>query len=193
MKILDKLKSARTAKKSVIQRGKLIVLDGIDGAGKATQTQLLKKTLEENGYQVAMADFPQYGKPSAAPLEAYLNGAYGADLNAYAASTFYAIDRFAASTEIRQWLDAGTIVISNRYVSANAGHQGGKIDDKFERLKFYKWLDHLEYAVFGIPKPDLTVILHITAKQAQTLIGQKSGGNRQYIKDGKDKMSMKQI
>jgi dTMP kinase len=151
-------------------KGKLIVLDGTDGAGKTTQTNMLVDTLREEGYDVEVADFPKYGSKSAGPLEEYLDGKYG-DLNPYASSVFYAVDRLDASAQLYQWLEEGKIVISNRYVTANAGHQGGKISDRLERLKFFKWLNDLEYNIFGIPKPDLNIILHVPAKvgQARTL------------------------
>lgn len=185
MKLIDKLKSK--SKKAKPRRGKLIVIDGSDGSGKGTQTKLLAKSLELSGYQVKVADFPQYGHKSAEPIEAYLNGAYGKDLNPYAASLFYAIDRFDASFQMKQWLDEGIIVISNRYVTSNAGHQGGKITDRFERLKFFKWLDNLEYGILDIPKPDLTIILHVPATIAQQMIDKKGKVGREYIKGGKNK------
>lgn len=158
------------AKKSNKNRGKLIVLDGTDGAGKTTQTKLLVETLKEQGYEVEVADFPKYGSKSAGPLEEYLSGKYG-QLNPSASSIFYAVDRLDASQQLHDWLDEGKIVVSNRYVTANAGHQGGKIADRAERLKFFKWLNNLEYNIFGIPKPDLNLILHVPAKvgQARTL------------------------
>lgn len=148
------------------QRGKLIVLDGTDGAGKTTQTKLLLETLQAAGYEVELADFPQYGSKSAGPLEEYLDGKYG-KLNPHASSVFYAVDRLDASAKMHQWLEEGKIVVSDRYVTANAGHQGGKIADRVERLKFFKWLNNLEYNIFGIPKPDLNIILHVPAKVGQ--------------------------
>nr|AIA16115.1 Thymidylate kinase [uncultured bacterium]AIA16344.1 Thymidylate kinase [uncultured bacterium] len=159
-----------TKKTKPVRRGKLIVLDGTDGAGKATQTDMLVETLQEQGYEVEVADFPKYGSKSAGPLEEYLAGKYG-QLNPSASSIFYAVDRLDASAQLHAWLDEGKIVVSNRYVTANAGHQGGKIADRAERLKFFKWLNNLEYNIFGIPKPDLNVILHVPAKvgQARTL------------------------
>src|SRR3989344_1407856 len=147
-------------KKKPKQRGKFIVIDGTDGSGKATQTNLLLEELKTSGYEVEMTDFPQYGTKSAGLIEEYLNGKYG-KVGPEAASIFYAIDRFDASFKVRQWLDEGKIVISNRYVTANAGHQGGKIDDYHDRVKFFRWLDNLEYKIFAIPKPDLNVILHM--------------------------------
>jgi dTMP kinase len=173
------LKFGQSKKSKNSQKGKFIVIDGTDGSGKATQTKLLVEELRQSGYPVEMTDFPQYGTKSAGLIEEYLNGKYG-QVGPEAASIFYAIDRFDASFKIRQWLNEGKIVISNRYVTANAGHQGGKISDDLDRLKFFKWLDNLEYNIFGIPKPDLNVILHVPAAVAQKLVDQKSADQRQY-------------
>lgn len=172
------LKLGKSKKKN--QAGKFIVIDGTDGSGKATQTHLLVEELKVSGYKVEMTDFPQYGTKSAGLIEEYLNGKYG-QVGPEAASIFYAIDRFDASFKIRQWLQEGRIVISNRYVTANAGHQGGKIADNLDRLKFFRWLDNLEYNIFGIPKPDLNIILHVPAEMAQKLVDKKSAGDRKYV------------
>jgi dTMP kinase len=149
--------------------GKFIVIDGTDGSGKTTQTNLLLEELRVNGHEVETADFPQYGSKSAGMVEEYLSGKYG-HVTPEAASIFYAVDRFDASFKIREWLNEGKIVISNRYVTANAGHQGGKIVEHAERVKFFRWLDNLEYGTFGIPKPDLNVILHIPAEKTVQLM-----------------------
>ena len=167
------------SKKKNTRKGRFIVIDGTDGSGKATQTNLLVEELKAAGYPVEMTDFPQYGTKSAGLIEEYLNGKYG-QVGPHAASIFYAIDRFDASFKIRQWLDEGKIVISNRYVTANAGHQGGKIADDFQRLKFFKWLNNLEYNIFAIPKPDLNIILHMPAAMAQKLVDKKSAAAREY-------------
>jgi len=167
------------AKKAEHQEGKFIVIDGTDGSGKGTQTQLLIEELRTNGYDVETTDFPQYGQKSAGLVEEYLNGKYG-QVNPRAASIFYAVDRFDAGFKIRQWLGEGKIIISNRYVTANAGHQGGKIADDDERLKYFRWLNDLEYNVFGIPKPDLNLILHVPAETAQLLVDKKSAAERKY-------------
>ena len=110
-----------------MKKGKFIVIDGTDGSGKATQTKLLVKKLRKEKYKVKLADFPQYNKKSAGLVEEYLSGKYGTEKNVgpYVASIFYACDRYDASFKIRKWLKEGNIVISNRYVTANMGHQGG--------------------------------------------------------------------
>lgn len=171
-------------KKKEVSYGKLIVIDGADGTGKATQVQLLLGTLKAEGHSVEMADFPQYGNKSAGAVEEYLNGKYG-EVNARAASIFYAVDRFDASFKLRQWLQEGKIVVSNRYVTASAGHQGGKIADGAERLKYFTWLNNLEYEIFGIPKPDLNIILHVPAEIAQKLVDKKSPESRKYAEGKK--------
>lgn len=162
-------------------KGKLIVLDGIDGTGKGTQTEKLFEALRKKNYQVEKADFPRYGNPSAAMVEAYLRGEFGSseEVGPYRASTFYAIDRYAASKEMYQWLNEGTHIISNRYVSASLGHQTQKIQNEEEKKKFTDWLLHLEYEIFQIPKPDLTFLFTIDPKIAQELIDKKQA--RSYL------------
>lgn len=151
--------------------GKFIVIDGTDGSGKTTQLGLLKEALEREGHAVAVADFPQYNTKSAGPIEEYLSGKYGSaeEVDSYKASIIYAVDRYDASFQIRKWLAAGYIVLANRYTSANMGHQGGKIKNPLERKVFFNWLYDLEYKIFEIPRPDLTIILHVEAEIAQKL------------------------
>lgn len=143
--------------------GKFIVIDGTDGSGKTTQLKLLKDKLEAEGYVVELADFPQYNTKSAGLIEEYLSGKYGQanEVGPYKASIFYAVDRFDASKQIKEWVADGKIVLSNRYTSSNLGHQGGKIDNPLERKIFFNWLYDLEYKIFEIPKPDLTLILQV--------------------------------
>jgi len=147
------------------------VIDGTDGSGKATQTELLAERLRRSGFDVAIADFPQYNTKSAGLVEEYLSGKYGSpeEVGPYRASIFYAADRYDASFIIRGWLNQGKIVISNRYVTANMGHQGGKIDNPLERKHFFDWLFGLEYEIFNIPRPDLNIILHVPAEISQSL------------------------
>ncbi len=165
--------------------GRFIVIDGTDGSGKATQTHLLIERLKKENFPVKMMEFPQFGKKSCGPVEEYLNGKYGTSesVGPYKASIFYAVDRFDASFEIRNSLQKGVHVISNRYVSANMGHQASKITNKKERKKFLKWLYDLEYNRFQIPKPDLNIILHVSSPQAQLLIKKKQP--RRYLLDKK--------
>jgi len=168
-----------------MKKGRFIVIDGTDGSGKATQTKLLVARLKKEGHKVEEMDFPQYGKKSAVLVEKYLNGEFGSaqEVGPYRGSIFYACDRYAASFKIRKWLSEGKIVICNRYVTANMGHQGGKIKNKKKRQDYFKWLYNLEYNIFSIPKPDINVILHVDAAVAQKLVDSKE--KRAYIKNGK--------
>ena len=154
-----------------IKHGKLIVIDGTDGSGKATQTELLAQRMRRAGFDVVIADFPQYDTKSAGLVEEYLSGKYGSadEVGPYRASIFYACDRYDASFKIKDWLSQGKIVISNRYVTASMGHQGGKIDNLLERKHFFDWLYQLEYEIFDIPRPDLNIILHVDAEISQSL------------------------
>ena len=154
--------------------GKFIVFEGLDGSGKSTQTNLLVKYLKKQKHKLAKIDFPQYGTKSAGLVEEYLNGKYGTSkqVGPYRASIFYACDRYDASFKIKKWLDQGRVLVSDRYISSNVGHQGGKIKNKKERKKFLKWLYHLEYNIFQIPKPDVTFILKTSPEIAKKMAPQ---------------------
>ncbi len=146
--------------------GKFIVIEGLDGSGKSTQSNLLVKSLRKKGYEIAKIDFPQYGTKSAGLVEEYLNGRYGTSeqVGPYRASIFYACDRYDASFRIERWLKEGKIVISDRYVASNIGHQGGKIKDREEWKRFITWLYNLEYNIFKIPRPNFTFILKTSSQ-----------------------------
>ncbi len=164
-----------------VTKGKFIVLDGGDGSGKGTQLKLLFDKLVSEGIKVKVADFPQYGKWSAVFVEKYLRGEFGGleSIGAKKGSLFYAMDRYAASFDIRKWLDEGFVVLSNRYVSANKGHQLGKISDDSQKKEFLDWLNEMEYSILEIPKPDLTLFLHMPAAIGQKLVDKK--GHRDYV------------
>jgi dTMP kinase len=153
--------------------GKFFVFEGIDGCGKSTQTKLLAKFFIDKGYQVEKIDFPQHGERSSAMVDDYLTGKYGTseEVGPYIASIFYATDRYDASFKIRKWLDEGKIVISDRYLVSNVGHQGGKIvKNKKDWLKYVNWLYNLEYGIFGIPKPNYTFILKTSPEFSLKLV-----------------------
>lgn len=158
-----------------------IVLEGTDGSGKTTQFRKLVFKLRRKGYETAAFDFPQYAKPSSYFVKEYLNGRYGGwrEVGPYKASVFYALDRFDVGKKIRERLKDGEIVVSNRYVASNMGHQGAKIGNRACRRKFFRWLHQFEYEILGIPKPDLTIVLHVPAGVAQRLIDKK--GAREYV------------
>lgn len=162
-------------------QGHFIVIEGTDGSGKGTQTDLLLQHLKQEGREVEVMSFPRYGEPSCALVEYYLNGKLGSlqDISPYKGSIFYAVDRYVASFKIRSWILENKIVICNRYVGSNMGHQGGKIKDEGERQKYFDWNYDLEYNIFGIPKPDVNIVLHVTPEISQTLVDKKA--SREYL------------
>ena len=170
-----------------MKRGKIIVIAGTDGSGKATQGGLLVERLKRTGLKTEFADFPQYGKRSATMVEDYLNGKFGSaqEVGPYRATIFYACDRYAKSFDIRKWVNEGKIVVCNRYVSANMGHQAGKIKDAGDRNKFLNWLLDLEFNIFGIPQPNLNLLLYVDPIIGQKLVDEK--GVRGYVSgEGRD-------
>lgn len=169
------------------KKGKLIVIDGTDGSGKATHTDMLMERLarEGRGNLIKKTDFPQYKMYSAYFVEKYLRGEYGSsdEVGAYRASLFYALDRYDASFEMRSWLTAGGMIISNRYTSSNIGHQAGKMTDPLERDRCIKWIKRLEYGLLGIPKPDINILLYVPPKVGQRLVDRKM--TREYARGKK--------
>ena len=165
--------------------GKLVVIDGTDGSGKGTHAGMLIERLAREERRVHLADFPQYGKTSAYFVEKYLRGEYGSleTMGAKKASLFYAVDRFDASFEMRKLLNKGTIIISNRYVSSNMGHQAGKIADPAERSDCIEWLKELEYGILELPKPDANILLYVPPEVGQQLVDQKAA--REYTQGAK--------
>ncbi len=144
--------------------GTLIVLDGADGAGKATQTRLLVDRLSAEGYVVHTLDFPQYtqnhfGRLLRECLDGKRGDFIGTDPRV--ASTLYAADRFESSGQIREWLESGAVVVLDRYVSSNMLHQGAKIFNEDELSSFLTWLDQMEHVIFAVPRPDIIVYLDV--------------------------------
>lgn len=156
--------------------GKLVVIDGTDGSGKGTHSGMLIERLTREGRSVELADFPRYGNPSAHFVEKYLRGEYGTadEVGPYRASEFYALDRYDASFALRESLRNGVVIISNRYVSSNMGHQAGKIADPMEREEFLIWLKELEYGKFQMPVPDANILLYVPPEVGQKLVANKS-------------------
>jgi dTMP kinase len=161
---------------SHLKKGYFIVIDGTDGSGKKTQTELLVKRLQQEGYPVLSVSFPRYGTPSAKNVELYLAGELGEDPNSidpYIVSKYYANDRLAHSAEIRNALNNGIIVISDRYVTANMGHQGSKFTNNPDRDAYLHWLYKLEYDENKIPVPDVNFILHVPTVVSQNLVSKR--------------------
>lgn len=160
-------------------KGTFIVIEGSDGSGKGTQFNIIKDILESAGHSIATYDFPQYSEESSYFVREYLNGNYGTvnELGAKAPSLFYALDRFQASRNMRRDIDAGKIVLCNRFVGSNLAHQGQKIDDYNERQAYYKWLLDLEFTILNIPRPNLNIVLYVPAEIAQAMVDQKATRN----------------
>lgn len=153
--------------------GKLIVIDGGDNVGKATQADMLMRRLVAEGVAVGKLDFPRYSQNTFGHLlEDCLKGRMGDFMNLHPkiAATLFAADRFESKEELEKWLQEERVVVLDRYVSANMLHQGAKIDDPDEREEFLRWLDHVEYEIFGLPRPDLTIYLEVPPEESQKLL-----------------------
>lgn len=166
----------------------LITIEGTDASGKQTQSKLLLDYYQKKGAKVKLITFPDYDSESSALVKMYLGGEFGEnpdDINPKAASIFFACDRYASfKTKWKQYYDEGYIIIADRYTSSNVIHQASKIKDYDERMTFIDWLYDLEYGIFAIPKPDITIFLNMPVENSLEFIKKRrnkiSGGN---IKD----------
>ena len=153
--------------------GKLIVIEGTDGSGKSTQFKLLTERIAREGHEFQRLVFPQYQEESSALIRMYLGGEFGtkpSDVNAYAASAFYAVDRYASYKKVwGQWYENGGLVLSDRYTTSNAVHQASK-EKPEDREKYLHWLYDFEYAKMGLPKPDLVIYLDVPTDFTQKLL-----------------------
>ena len=156
--------------------GKLIVIEGTDGSGKSTQFRMLSEHLKNDGVDFRHLIFPRYNEESSALIRMYLGGQFGtkpSDVNAYAASAFYAVDRYASyKMDWGQWYEDGGVVLSDRYTTSNAVHQASKEpEDKQEA--YLKWLYSFEYEKLGLPRPDLTLYLDVPTDFTERLLRQR--------------------
>ncbi len=153
--------------------GKLIVIEGTDGSGKSTQFRLLTERMTQENRAFQKLVFPRYTQPSSALIRMYLGGEFGgspADVNAYAASAFYAVDRYASyKQDWGQWYEEGGLVLSDRYTTSNAVHQASK-EPQEKRAAFLQWLYEFEYDKLGLPKPDLVVYLDVPTDFTEKLL-----------------------
>lgn len=174
----------------VKERGKFIVIDGTDGSGKATQTELLVRRLQKSGYKVKTIDFPQYENNFFGKLVGrYLSGEFGnsSQVSPYLASVLYAADRFESKNKIEKWISEGNIVIADRYASSNQIHQGGKISNPKKRKEFLAWLEEMEFKVLKIPKPKAIIYLEVPLKFSLNLLKNSSAnGRKKYLNGKKD-------
>ena len=163
--------------------GKLIVIEGTDGSGKSTQFRLLSEHLQQDAVEFKHLVFPRYKEESSALIRMYLGGAFGdkpTDVNAYAASAFYAVDRYASyKMDWGQWYEAGGLVLSDRYTTSNAVHQASKEQGQAQK-DFLHWLYDFEYDKLGLPRPDLTIYLDVPTDYTEKLLrGREQATNTQ--------------
>ena len=163
-----------------MKKGKLIVIDGLDGSGKSTQLELVQKKLEDMGVPVKPISFPDYESPSSALVKMYLNGEFSdnpEDINAYAASSFYAVDRYASY--MKYWKEdyfSGKLILAARYVSSNAIHQMVKLDES-EYDRYLQWLYDYEYEKLGLPRADKVIFLDMPTNISQKLLSKRYNGD----------------
>ena len=157
-------------------QGKLIVFEGTDGSGKATQSELLCQELTRRGIPYRKLTFPRYQEESSALVRLYLGGAFGqkpGDVNAYAAASFYSVDRYASyKQDWGAFYESGGLVIADRYTTSNAVHQASKLPEG-EREAFLDWLFDLEYRLLGLPEPDLVLYLDMPTEITEKMLRQR--------------------
>ena len=160
----------------------LLVLEGLDGSGKSTQFELLLKVLRSRPGGAREVKFPDYGSSSSALVKMYLNGEFGSDpqaVNAYAASTFYAVDRFASFQ--KDWkadYERGVTILADRYATSNYIYQMGKLpEDRWE--EYLAWVEDLEYAKLGLPRPDQVIFLDMPVEVSQKLLSRRYRGDEE--------------
>ena len=153
--------------------GKLIVIEGTDGSGNSTQFRMMSEHLNKDGIAFKHLVFPRNKEESSALIRMYLGGAFGSkptDVNAYAASSFYAVDRYASyKMDWGQWYEDGGLILSDRYTTSNAVHQASK-ETGAQQQEFLKWLYEFEYDKLGLPRPDLTIYLDVPTAFTEKLM-----------------------
>ncbi len=179
--------------KGETMKGKLIIIEGGDGSGKATQTKLLVEHLQRDGKSVRAVSFPDYDSDSSALVKMYLRGDFGSEadaVNPYAASAFYAVDRFASyQMKWKQFLDDGGIVVADRYTTSNMLYQMIKIDDPLQQHAYLDWLEDFEFDKMGLPRPDCVILLDVPLAVTEQLMAQrvgKTGGQTGDIHEGNE-------
>lgn len=171
-------------------KGKLIIIEaGSDASGKATQTKRLFVRMKNEKYNIRKVEYPNYKSSSSALVKMYLNGEFGyrpEDVNAYAASTFYSVDRYASYTkEWKRYYENGGIVLADRYTTSNMVHQASKIEDAEERDRYLDWLCDLEFVKLGLPVPDMVIFLDVPPVISNGLMSNRNnkmtGGSKKDI------------
>ena len=165
--------------------GKIIVIEGTDGSGKQTQSNLLFESLKSQGVKVLRQSFPNYESPSAAPVKMYLAGELGENaknVDAYQTSAIFAVDRLCTMMKYKKFLEEGGVLILDRYVQSNMIHQAGKISDLKERDRFLDWLNDFEFGDLKLPKADLVLFLDVPVDVSQRLAKERGA-----LKNGEKK------
>ena len=162
-----------------MSKGKVIVLEGLDGCGKSTQLALAEKLLRELVSEVRAVSFPNYDSPSGAIITEYLHGGIPCDgeNGAYAASSFYAVDRYMSFA--KDWkadYERGAVILSGRYATSNAIYQMTKLPVE-KRREYLAWLEDYEYEKLGLPKPDLVIFLDMPLSASQKLLSKRYEGD----------------
>lgn len=163
-----------------MNKSKIIVIEGLDGSGKATQTKILADKLIQNGLTVKKLEFPDYSNPSSSLVKMYLDGSFGdkpEDVNAYAASAFYAVDRVASFLQFwKADYENGSVILSDRYATSNIIYQMSKLDESLWE-SFIEWQTDFEYNKLGIPQPDLVIYLDVEPEISQKLMEKRYNGD----------------
>ena len=168
-------------------KGKLITIEAGDGSGKATQTRALMEHLLKDGYRVIKVEYPDYKSDSSALVKMYLGGEFGEhaeDVDAYGASTFFAVDRYASfHLNWKQAYEDGAIILADRYTTSNMVHQAVKLTDPTEREEFLTWLWDFEFGKLKLPVPDVVVYLDMDPEVSDRLINERAAHNADRKKD----------
>lgn len=163
-----------------MSKGRIFVLDGLDGCGKTTQFELLRDRLQEKNVPLQAVSFPEYDKPSAALVKMYLGGDFAASpdgVNAYAASSFYAVDRYASyKLYWEKAYNEGKLILASRYTTSNAIHQMSKLPES-QWDEYLEWLEDYEYNKLGLPRPDCVVFLSLPLEISQRLLSNRYDGD----------------
>jgi dTMP kinase len=166
-------------------RGKLIVIEGIDGAGKGTQTELLARAFQQRGVPFVRFSFPRYESSFGRLIGRFLNGEFGPlpAVDAHFSALLYAGDRLETKPDLEAALKSGETVITDRYIGSNLAHQAARVPAE-KRPEFISWLRQLEYGIYGLPAEDLVIYLKVPAKEGHRLVGLKSA--RSYTAKQRD-------
>ena len=174
--------------------GRLIAIEGIDGSGKGTQLELLQKALRARGVAVHATNFPHYQSWFGTMVGQFLNGKFGAleTVDPHFAALLYAGDRFEAKRELTDALAEGKLVLADRYIASNLAHQTGRVPAA-QRDEFITWLEHLEYDIYGLPREDRVIYLHVPPAQAQALVAQKAARSYTTAKQDIQESSLRHL